>query len=68
MLMGQYMRTACVVLLPDAFALSQDAQAYLDPDSSGLLYQIFFPILLAFAVASRWIKNAAESLWRRFRR
>jgi hypothetical protein len=62
------MRLACVVLLSATFALPQDARAYVDPNSSGLLYQLFFPLLLAATVASRWIKSTAESLWRRIRR
>jgi hypothetical protein len=45
-----------------AFICGQ-AHAYIDPNSAGLLYQIFFPIILAVTLAWRWIKETFKQLW-----
>jgi hypothetical protein len=42
---------------------SGEAQAYIDPNSAGLLYQIFFPVILAVTLAWRWIKEMFKQLW-----
>jgi hypothetical protein len=44
------------------------AFAYLDPNSAGVLYQIFFPLIVAVTVAWRRVKDVAFLLWTRIRR
>lgn len=51
-----------------AIAIPATAFAYLDPNSAGLLYQIFFPLVVAVTLAWRWIKDTASSIWLRLRR
>jgi hypothetical protein len=41
------------------------AFAYLDPNTPGLLYQIFFPLVLAVTLAWRRIKDTVSWLWLR---
>lgn len=38
-------------------AWSPAAQAYIDPNSAGLLYQILFPLFVAVMGAWRWLKS-----------
>jgi hypothetical protein len=41
------------------------AHAYFDPNTGGFLYQILFPVLVAFAATWRWIKQALIAVfWR----
>lgn len=44
------------------------ASAYVDPNTAGLLYQIFFPLIVAITVAWRRIKDFAFLFWTRIRR
>jgi hypothetical protein len=60
-------RTAGLALLAVAIALPRDANAYVDPNSAGVLYQIFFPLFVMAILAWRWVKETAASLWRRIR-
>jgi hypothetical protein len=46
-----------------AVSLPAVAYAYVDPNSAGLLYQIFFPLVIAVTVAWRWIKDTVSRLW-----
>jgi hypothetical protein len=43
--------------------------AYLDPNAPGLLYQTFFPLVVAATIAWRWIKDTVSWLllriWKR---
>ena len=41
------------------------AFAYLDPNTPGLLYQIFFPLVVAVTLAWRRIKDTVSWLWLR---
>jgi hypothetical protein len=43
--------------------MAQDARAYIDPNSAGVLYQIFFPVIVAVTLAWRWIKEIAKQVW-----
>jgi len=51
-----------LVLLLAVF-MAQDARAYIDPNSAGVLYQIFFPVIVAVTLAWRWIKEIAKQVW-----
>jgi hypothetical protein len=66
------LRYIYLVVLVAAIATPHDALAYVDPNSAGLLYQIFFPIVVAATLAwrwiKRWIKETAIWLWQRIRR
>jgi hypothetical protein len=53
--------TLCLAV--SALLAARDAHAYVDPNSAGLLYQIFFPIVLALTLAWRWIKETCRQLW-----
>ena len=61
------MNTRCVKPLIYAASvfllLEKNAQAYIDPNSAGLLYQIFFPIIVAVTLAWRWVKESLKALW-----
>jgi hypothetical protein len=46
-----------------AIFMVKDAHAYIDPNSAGLLYQIFFPVILAVSLTWRWIKEMFKQLW-----
>lgn len=46
-----------------AFCLAGEARAYIDPNSAGVLYQIFFPLIVAVTLAWRWIKETCKVLW-----
>lgn len=46
-----------------AFGLAREANAYIDPNSAGLLYQIFFPLIVAVTLAWRWVKETVKMLW-----
>jgi hypothetical protein len=41
------------------------AFAYLDPNTPGILYQIFFPLVIAVTLAWRRIKDTVSWLWLR---
>ncbi len=43
--------------------VATDARAYVDPNAAGLLYQIFFPVIIAVTVAWRWIKETVKQLF-----
>jgi len=44
-------------------------QAYIDPNTSGLLYSIFFPLIIAASLSWRWLASSVGGLWRKlFRR
>jgi hypothetical protein len=60
--------TSALVVICAVFAFPRDAHAYVDPNSAGILYQIFFPIVVAATLAWRWIKETAVWLWRQIRR
>jgi hypothetical protein len=51
-----------------ALFFAPDARAYVDPNSAGLLYQIFFPIIVAIGLTWRWIKDMARQVWSKFTR
>jgi hypothetical protein len=51
------------ILALSAISAPAVAQAYVDPNAAGLLYQIFFPLVIAVTVAWRWIKDAVSRLW-----
>jgi hypothetical protein len=56
-----------ILVLVAAIAVPRDALAYVDPNSAGLLYQIFFPVIVAAMLAWRWIKEIFARVWRRIR-
>jgi hypothetical protein len=49
------------ILLPVA------AFAYVDPNAAGLLYQIFFPLVVAATIAWRRIKDLMSWVWFRIK-
>jgi hypothetical protein len=49
-------------------AIPRDALAYVDPNSAGVLYQIFFPLFVVVVMAWRWIKGTTAWFWRRITR
>lgn len=52
----------CLALL--AFALAAgDAQAYLDPNAGGLLYQILFPLIVAIGAAWAGLRHKVAYWW-----
>jgi hypothetical protein len=60
--------TRIVILGLVAVTAAAPAFAYLDPNSAGLLYQIFFPLIIAATIAWRRIKDIAFLIWMRIRR
>jgi hypothetical protein len=52
---------AALVLI-ECIGVPSDALAYVDPNSAGLLYQIFFPLVVAVTLAWRWLKQIATRL------
>ena len=46
-------------------SVPRNALAYVDPNSAGLLYQIFFPLVVAVALAWRWLKESATRFLKR---
>jgi hypothetical protein len=57
-----------VLVLLEAVFFSPDAHAYVDPNSAGVLYQVFFPLVVAITLAWRWLKQAATSVLKRLTR
>jgi hypothetical protein len=51
-----------------AILVPRDTFAYVDPNSAGILYQIFFPLVLAAVAAWRWIKGSTTWFWKRITR
>jgi hypothetical protein len=68
MSVGNSRLISSIALMVAIIVLPRDARAYVDPNSAGLIYQIFFPLLVAVALAWRWIKDSAARLWNRIRR
>jgi len=62
-----YRTVALYAVLVSLFTV-KDARAYIDPNSAGLLYQIFFPVVLALTLTWRWIKEMFKQLWTRVTR
>jgi hypothetical protein len=63
------LRIESVILIAlSALFFAPDARAYVDPNSAGLLYQIFFPIVVAIGLTWRWIKDMAKQVWSKFTR
>jgi len=58
----------CGIFGLSAIAIPAVAFAYVDPNSAGLLYQIFFPLVIAATIAWRWIKDVISSVWLRIKR
>jgi hypothetical protein len=46
-----------------ALCVTREAYAYVDPNSAGLLYQIFFPVVVALGLTWRWIKETIKQVW-----
>lgn len=44
-------------------AYSVDALAYVDPNASGLLYQLLFPLIVGLTVARTWLVAKFKKLW-----
>jgi hypothetical protein len=51
-----------------ALSVAPEARAYVDPSSAGLLYQIFFPVVVAIGLAWRWIKEMVKQVWSKITR
>jgi hypothetical protein len=51
-----------------AVTIPATAFAYIDPNSAGILYQIFIPLVVAVTLAWRRIKETASGIWLRLRR
>lgn len=60
---GKFIATVLFVWLLSPGA----AQAYFDPNTGGLLYQILFPLVVAVVATWRYIKNAALAAWQRLK-
>jgi hypothetical protein len=60
--------TSVIFIAAGALFFAPDARAYIDPNSAGLLYQIFFPILVAIGLMWRWIKEMVKQVWSRITR
>ena len=54
--------------LIECIGVPRDALAYVDPNSAGLLYQIFFPLILAVTLAWRWLREIATRVLKRLTR
>jgi hypothetical protein len=63
-------RGTCIAVLAliGSIAVPRDALAYVDPNSAGLLYQIFFPLVVAVTMAWRWLKGTAARFLKRLTR
>jgi hypothetical protein len=46
-------------------AAMQPAQAYIDPNSAGPLYQLLFPLLVAITSGITAFRSAIARIWRR---
>jgi hypothetical protein len=62
------LQLTCLVVLASVVAIPRDALAYVDPNSAGVLYQIFFPLFVVVVMAWRWIKGTTAWFWRRITR
>jgi hypothetical protein len=60
--------TSVILIALGALTVASEARAYVDPNSAGLLYQIFFPIVVAVGLGWRWIKETARQLWSKITR
>jgi hypothetical protein len=69
-MLNSKLRIACPVILAFIVAISvpRDALAYVDPNSAGVLYQIFFPLFVVAVMAWRWIKETTTGFWKRITR
>lgn len=52
----------CLALLALALAVG-DAQAYIDPNAGGLLYQILFPVIVAIGAAWAGLRHKISYWW-----
>jgi len=57
-----------ILMAIGALIFAPDARAYVDPNSAGLLYQVFFPIIVAIGLMWRWIKDAVKQVWAKITR
>jgi hypothetical protein len=54
--------------LLECIGVPRDALAYVDPNSAGLIFQIFFPLILAVILAWRWLRQTAARVLKRLSR
>jgi hypothetical protein len=54
--------------LLECIGVPRDAFAYVDPNSAGLIFQIFFPLILAVILAWRWLRQTAARVLKRLSR
>ncbi len=59
---GNYSKSLMLLALP-MLLVGHDAHAYIDPNSAGLLYQVFFPVIVAVTLAWRWVKDLCLRVW-----
>jgi hypothetical protein len=55
--------SSVILMVLVALSVATKAQAYVDPNSAGLLYQIFFPVVVAIGLMWRWVKEAIKQAW-----
>lgn len=62
-------RPASLLVLVCLLGLLTPAQAYIDPNAGGLLFQMLAPLFAAvvggWLVARRWLAEQCRNLWRR---
>jgi hypothetical protein len=65
--MPHRLRRACALILVLLSSLPIDAQAYIDPNAGGLLYQILFPVIVAVGAAWAGLRHKIGYWWSRLR-
>lgn len=60
----RFIPLCCLVLLA---LCAGDAQAYIDPNAGGLLYQILFPVIVAIGAAWAGLRHKFAYWWSRLR-
>jgi hypothetical protein len=46
-----------------ALMLCSTAQAYIDPNAPGLIYQLLFPVFVALTVARTWVVRVVKRIF-----
>ena len=59
------MKLICLVILILLLS-ANEAQAYVDPNTGGFIFQLFYPIFVAIGIGYFFLKNQIKKLWRSF--
>jgi hypothetical protein len=54
---------AAWVLLVVGLLVAPDAMAYVDPNAPGLIFQLFFPLIVGATIARNWLVKITKRIW-----